>query len=272
MNHRDLHEEIRAGWEIVAAAKYRGESKDHIERLQRGGHTLLPPELELLGDILPDCRCAIVLQCSHGLDALGLLNLGVQEVVGIDISEEMIRQAKEKTQALAAAATWYRADVLDAPAELDGTADLLYTGKGSLPWIMDLPAWAATVARLLRPGGKAFVFEGHPLDALWQRDADRFRLDEQAPGYFAEEPRQHPGFPASVLRRVAGSRRATRLPERFWRPGQVVDSMIRAGLELLHFGEHPESYWDQFPAIPESIQRKLPHSYSILAARPTAET
>jgi SAM-dependent methyltransferase len=267
MSERNLHEEIRAAWEIVATAKYHGELDDHVEFLRSGGHTLLRPELELLADLLPSCRRVIVLQCSHGLDALGLLNLGVREVVGVDISEEMIRQAERKTAALDAAARFHRADVLEAPVELNGTADLIYTGKGSLPWIIDLDAWAATVERLLMPGGRIFIFEGHPLDALWDHEAERFQIDERSAGYFAEEPRESSGFPASLLRRVAAGKRAPRLMERFWRPGQVIDRLLRVGLRLEAFDEHPEIYWNQFPNIPEPTLRLLPHSYSALAQK-----
>lgn len=268
MNDRNLHEEIKAAWEIVAAAKYRGELEDHVEFLRGGGHTLLRPELEVLADLLLSCRRVIVLQCSHGLDALGLLNLGVREVVGVDISEEMILQAEQKAAALDAAASWQRADVLEAPAELNGTADLIYTGKGSLPWIMDLDAWAATVERLLSPGGRIFIFEGHPLDALWDREAERFQIDERSTGYFAEDPREGPGFPASLLQRVAAGEQVPRLLERFWRPGQVIDRLLRQGLSLEKFDEHPEVYWNQFPNIPEPTLRLLPHSYSVLARKP----
>jgi hypothetical protein len=45
---------------------------------------------------------------------------------------------------------------------LNGTADLVYTGKGALPWVMDLERWAAVIERLLKPGGRLFVFEGAP--------------------------------------------------------------------------------------------------------------
>ena len=77
-----------------------------------------------------------------------------------------------KTVSLGAAARWVCSDVLDVPDSLDGSADLVFTGKGALPWILDLEEWPAVVARLLRPGGLFYAFEGHPLAAVWNRDAD----------------------------------------------------------------------------------------------------
>ena len=58
------------------------------------------------------------------------------------------------------------------PAELDGTADLVYTGRGSLIWLGDLDAWAAVIARLLSPTGRFVLFEGHPVEWLFDADAD----------------------------------------------------------------------------------------------------
>ena len=180
------------------------------------------------------------LQRSHGLDALGLLNLGVGSVTGIDISPTMIRQAQQKASALGRSATFICADVLEVPASFDGGADIVYTGKGALPWMMDLGAWANVVARLLRPGGRVFVFEGHPLDVLWERTADSLQLRRGA-GYFDDVPQEHPGFPAEVVEREVGPQRP-RLLERSWTPLQSV-SLVSVGLTLELFERASAIFW-----------------------------
>ena len=238
------HEENGRAWDIVARAKYEAESEDHLQLLRAGGHDLLAPELEVLSPHLSGAR-VIHLQCSHGLDTLGLLNLGASSVTGIDISPEMVSQAQRKASALGRSATFLCSDVLDLPAKLDGTADLVYTGKGALPWMMDLSAWAEVVARLLRPGGRVFVFEGHPLAALWVREATSLRLRQDV-GYFDQVPRESPGFPASVVERELGPTRP-RLLERFWTPAEVITCLQSAGLRLELFREHALPFWDQFP-------------------------
>ena len=63
-------------------------------------------------------------------------------MVGVDLSEEMLALARRKAAALDAPALWYHADVLNLPGELNGSGDLVFTGKGSLPWVQDLGAWA----------------------------------------------------------------------------------------------------------------------------------
>ena len=52
-----------------------------------------------------------------------------------------------------------------------GGFDLVYTGIGALCWLPDVRRWAAVVAGLLRPGGRLFIREGHPM--LWALDEAR---------------------------------------------------------------------------------------------------
>jgi SAM-dependent methyltransferase len=262
-----LHDETASGWDIVARAKYRAEFTDHVALLRAGGHNLLEPELAVLAPLLPGSH-VVHLQCSHGLDTLGLLNAGAESAVGIDISPEMIAQARAKGRAAGILVEFCCADAVDPPTELTETADVVYTGRGAVPWIQDLKAWAAAVRRLLRPGGHFFLFEGHPLDALWDRDADHVVL-RTGVSYFDRGAREHPGFPASVVSRAFGGDRPSML-ERYWRPGEVIEELLATGLSLVHFREYPGQFWDQFPNWPQEIRDSLPHSYSVLARRADA--
>ena len=147
------HQDNAAAWNVTAAIYERDELSD-IEMLRSGGTSLMSQEQAALGDLAGWCQRAIHLQCAGGIDTLSLLRQGAQEVTGIDISPRMIASARRKTAALpawGARATWYCCDVLAAPSELDGTADLVHTGRGALCWMMDLDAWAHTVYRLLKP-------------------------------------------------------------------------------------------------------------------------
>ena len=265
---RRLHHDTRTGWDTVAATKYRDELAADLGFLRGGGHTLLPVELELLRDHLASVRHAVHLQCSHGQDALGLVNLGIPRITGVDISPEMIRLAEEKSAALGVDARWECCDVLDTPHSLDGSADLVMTGKGALPWVLDLDGWAAVVARLLAPGGLLYLFEGHPLAALWDRDAPELCFRADTSGYFAVEPAEHPGFPADAVRRLAPE--APLMRERQWRPGQVLHALLAQGLRLEHFDEYPGSFWPQFPHWRRGIADLVPLSYAVLARRPVA--
>lgn len=261
----DRHEGNRDAWNRTSRGGYGRDVAGDVALLRSGGTNLMPEELRLLGD-LSGVRRAIHLQCSHGFDALSLLNLGVEETIGIDISEEMLASAREKSEALGAQATWIRADVLDAPSELDGTADLIHTGRGALCWMMDLDAWARVVARLLRPGGRLHLFEGHPLDFVWREDAEGFELREGAT-YFVDAPVAERGFPyESALQSDAST--PVHLSSRVWTIGQTVTALIGAGLVIERLEEFPDPFWDQFKRIPEAELRRLPHTFGLLARKP----
>ncbi len=265
------HQSNRRAWN-EAAARYEAEVGADVAFLAAGGIDLLAPEQRFLAGLETWCARAIHLQCAGGRDTLSLWNLGAREVVGVDISERMIDCARRKSEALGAPASWYRCDVLETPAELDGTADLVYTGKGALCWLMDLDAWAAVVHRLLRPGGRLYVFEGHPLDWLWDPAAPelRFDPDPRYGSYFQREPAADQGWPAqyipeSVVPPV--TEQAVKY-ERQWTLGDIVTALAGAGLLLERLEEHPDCFWPAFPLLPEETLRRLPHTFSLRMRRP----
>jgi SAM-dependent methyltransferase len=259
---QNVHRETGEAWN-EAAAIYERDEAEQICFLLDGGSTLLEPERRVLGDITSWCYRAIHLQCAGGSDTLSLLQQGAAEVVGVDISPRMIAVAQRKADALHAAAYWCCADVLETPHELDGTADLVYTGRGALPWIMELTVWAEVVSRLLKPGGTLFVFEGHPLDWVWDTSQSEYRLDARHGDYFAQTLNDQ-RWPMPLLDAQVRPHTASRAREHQWTIADILNALIGAGLTLERFEEHPDLYWNQFPALPDESVRRLPHSFSLL--------
>ena len=269
MSPQDLLRSTEAAWDR-AAAKYRAEFEGDVALLRGGGHALLAPEVEFLGD-LSTCRVAVHLQCSHGLDALSLLNLGVTEVIGVDVSREMLALAARKGEAVGARASWIHADVLALPPALDGCADLVYTGKGALPWVSDLARWAEAVVRLLKPGGRFFMHEGHPLNWIWEPGVPQHQLRADGRGYFEATPHANDDFPARAVEAHTPIGEGVPLAWEYqWTIGQVVTALCAAGLVVARLAEHADHFWPQFRAISAQDQARLPHAYSLLARRPTA--
>jgi SAM-dependent methyltransferase len=263
MDIRIVHEETGAAWNATAAL-YERDEQETVEFLKAGGSSLMAAERRILGDLSGWCQLAIHLQCSGGKDALSLWRQGAAEVVGVDISERMIAVAKRIAQALQAPASWYCCDILQSPHTLDDTADLVYTGRGALPWMWDIATWAQVVARLLKPGGRLYVFEGHPLDWVWDASAAEYRLDPQHGDYFSDKSNDQ-CWPSPFLARLDWSGKEKPRPRaRQWTLGPVMNALVEAGLCLEHFEEHPDLYWDQFPNLPAEVARRLPHTFSLL--------
>jgi SAM-dependent methyltransferase len=267
MKTHDFHQDNRAAWEVTAA-KYEQEEQEDIAFLRAGGNALMPPEKDALGDLSAWCARAVHLQCAGGLDTLSLLRQGAQEVIGIDISQRMIASARRKSASLALPAAWYCCDILDAPQELNTTADLVHTGRGALLWMMDLDAWAAVVYRLLKPGGLLHIFEGHPLDWVWQTDAPEYRFSPQRGDYFSDGIFGGEIWPKPFIDNQEEIDPTTiQAHDRQWTLGQIINSVIRAGLRIEFFDEYPLPFWNQFPEIPPELLKKLPHTFTLLARK-----
>ena len=261
---RNRHQQTGAAWDVTSAIYARDEEAD-IALLRSGGSALLAPELRFLSDLGTWCKRAIHLQCAGGTDTLSLWNMGAGEVVGVDISEKMVAVGRRKSSARGAPARWVCCDVLDTPHDLDGSADLVYTGKGALPWMMDIRAWAEVAARLLKPGGLIYVFEGHPLDWVWDMQAKTYQPSALTGGYFSGEvvtDRGWPMFSDAILEHPA--KEQLHVHERQWTLGQIMNSLAEAGLRLKHFEEHPDLFWNQFPNLAPELHGLLPHTFSLL--------
>ncbi len=263
---RRRHVANKASWER-AAAHYTDQVDDDIALLRSGASTVHPIERDLLtqhaGPLTQWCGLAVHLQCASGRDTLSLLNEGACRVVGIDIAEAHVRNARRKAAALAAAATFHCCDVLDAPRELDGNVDLVYTGRGAIGWLHDLDGWARVVARLLAPGGWLSLFDDHPASHLFDADADHLAYSGvdyfhgSSAGYgFSQSFVDHLGIPADE---------ALLTHDRLWTFADLFAAITDAGLRIVHLGEHPEPYWDPFPNLPDHLQCRIPQTFSILA-------
>lgn len=267
MDVRSLHQENRKAWNEGAEA-YEAELQERIEFLRAGGTNFVRPEYSYLEGLSDWCERAIHLQCAGGTDTLSLWNLGAREVVGIDISERMIGVARRKSEALGAPATWIHCDLFDTPHELDGTADLVYTGRGALNWIQDLHPWAEVVYRLLKPGGKLYIFEGHPISFVWDLAASEFKLDPVYGYYFADTAFSEAGWPETYIGDLGKPKHEHSVKhERQWTFGAVINPLIEVGMRLLRIEEHPETYWDIMPKMPPEHLARLPNTYSLLMAK-----
>ena len=260
-----MHRANRAAWD-EAAERYEGWLAEAIELIARGGTNLFPIEQALIGDLHGRCRRAIHLQCAGGRDTLSLWTAGADEVVGIDFSPRMLALARRLSDAVGAPARWIESDVLDTPHELDGTADLLYTGRGSLMWLQDLDRWAAVLHRLLAPEGRLVIFEGHPAEWLFDVDEDGHWIATDY-DYFAG-PEASKGWARDYIDHlsIADDDQSWKYA-RAWTLGEVVTALVRTGLRLEAMAEHPVDWWGGHADAAPAERGRIPLSFSIVARR-----
>ena len=88
---------------------------------------------------------------------------------GLDFSPGALAVGRDLAARMGLDVAFVEAELYAAPEVLGSERfDLVYTGIGALCWLPDIRRWAETVAALLRPGGRLYLREGHPV--LWATD------------------------------------------------------------------------------------------------------
>ncbi len=200
-------------------------------------------DLPRLGDV--SGLRGVHLQCHIGTDTVSLHRLGAR-MTGLDFSAASLAEARRLAERTGAAVDFVHSDVYDAPRALGGELfDLVYTGVGALCWLPDIRRWAEVVAAVLRPGGRLFLREGHPM--LWALD------DERDDGVLAVE---HPYFERAEPTvwtdggtYVETDATFTQNTTYEWNHGlgDVVTALLAAGFELTMLAEHDSAPWDPLP-------------------------
>ncbi len=261
-----MHAANRVAWD-QAAEDYERRLAGSIERLRVGRSSLLPVELDLIGDLHARCDHAIHVQCAGGEDTISLWLAGAARVTGIDFSPRMLDLARRLAAAVDVPATWVEADVLDLPRELDDTADLVYTGRGSIMWVQDLEAWAAGLARLPKPGGRLVLFEGHPAEWLFDGDGEGGWLLTEY-DYFAGPEASRGWSPAYIEQLSLPDEQQAWKFARAWTLGEVVTALLGSGLRVETVTEHPVDWYGGHRDVHPAQRGRLPLSFSVTATRP----
>jgi len=234
--------------------------------------TVVRYDLPRLGRL--DGLDVVHLQCHIGTDTVSLARLGARATTGLDFSPSALIEARKLAARTAADVTFVNGDVYDA-VELLGAHqfDLVYTGIGAICWLPSIRQWAAIVAGLLRPGGRLFMREGHPV--LWSLSDPRpdgllvveYPYFENEGVRFSEETSYHGTGTLSAPESVSFNHGL----------GEIFTALLEAGLTVTSLEEHREVPWNSLdqamvesPDFPGEYvlvdgRDRLPLSYTIQA-------
>ncbi|WP_328996668.1 class I SAM-dependent methyltransferase [Kribbella sp. NBC_01245] len=219
-------------------------------------------EWDELGDLTG--RDVLHLQCHLGTETIAFAAAGARSVVGLDLSSRSVEEARRIAAKADADVSYMHADVYDAVDALEGRQfDVVYTGKGALCYLPDLPAWVDVVRRLLKPGGSLYIVEFHPLlnalgptpppdksqDLLLRNDY----LEGRGP-ITRESNRTYTGH------EVPGK---TESYEWMHGLGEVVTALVAGGLRIKSLRESEVLPWPRFDAMVETAEGwyRLPDEY-----------
>jgi SAM-dependent methyltransferase len=231
-------------------------------------------DLPLLGDI--SGLRGVHLQCHIGTDTLSLARLGAT-MTGLDFSPAGLDQARELARRAGSAIDFVEADVYDADSVLDpGSFDLVYTGIGALCWLPSISRWARVVADLLRPGGRLFIRDCHPMLAALADDRPDDLLVVDLPYFERAEPSIWDQGGTYVATDAVFTSNVTHE----WNHGlgETVSALLEAGMNLTGLTEHDSVPWEALPGQMEQLGGgewrladrpwRLPHTFTLQAVKP----
>ncbi|MDP9505877.1 class I SAM-dependent methyltransferase [Pseudomonas protegens] len=226
----------------------------------------------LLGDI--QGLRGVHLQCHIGTDTLSLARLGAR-MSGLDFSSASLAEARTLAQRCNTPIDYHESDVFAATDVLPrGEFDLVYTGIGALCWLPSIERWAQTVGALLKPGGRLFIREGHPM--LWALDEEqRDSLQVAFPYFERSEPLVWDEDTTYV--ETESSLKATVTHEWNHGLGEIISALLAQGLEITGLVEHQSIPWEALPGQMVVDERgewrlkeapwRLPLSYTLQAVK-----
>jgi SAM-dependent methyltransferase len=166
-------------------------------------------------------------------------------MTGLDFSSASLEQARSLAKDTGADIEYFEGNVYSAPELLGrGEFDLVYTGVGALCWLPNVAEWGKVVADLLKPDGRLFIREGHPI--LWALDDEQQdRIIVDAPYFETVDPSIYEEEGTYVATDAQFRHNITHT----WNHGigEIVMSLIAAGMELTSLVEHQSVPWEAMP-------------------------
>jgi len=216
----------------------------NVEGFKAGQERLHSIELEEVGDVHD--KTLLHLQCHFGLDTLAWARHGAI-ATGVDLSNESIALARSLSSELNIPATFVCSDVLTLRDILQGQFDIVFTSYGILHWLRDLNHWAQVIAHFLKPGGFFYIVEDHPFMRVFTSDPEQgVKVDN--PYFFSEEP-----YKAETAGSYATNFEGEKRTYYMWDHslGEVINSLIGAGLRIEFLHEFPVALRAKFPTMVE---------------------
>ena len=227
----EIHEANRRRWDEMAG--------DWEERLNRDGlwrRCQFEPGLAFEGGALETIREMIgtfggkrvcVIGSGDNLAAYALASLGAR-VTSTDISEERLRLAADRADALGLSIEFVRSDAASLDSLSDSSFDLVCSTNGFFVWVADLYGVFSEVARILKSGGAYVFYDVHPFTRPWKEQVAPVEMTktywDSGPFHGSEEDSY----------------------EHHWTLADLLNPLAQAGLVLMRVIESPardSTYW-----------------------------
>jgi len=236
-----------------------------VEGWKQGRTSLTGIELSEVGPVAG--KKLLHLQCHFGQDTLSWARMGAR-VTGCDLSDKAIALARQLTRECNLKGRFVCCNVYDLPQHLKGKFDVVFTSFGVVGWLPDLDRWAAVIARFLKKGGIFYLAEFHPVVWMLDEGMEFIKYAYHNAGVIQTEQ------VGTYADRYAG----IEYTEYGWNHSlsEVINSLLRHGLQLEFLNEYPYSPFDCFDKTVkgadgnyriQGLEDKIPMVYTLKAVK-----
>lgn len=230
----------RANWNSRVPLHERGYRLDSFRADPTHLSSVVRFDLPRLGDV--SGQAGVHLQCHIGTDTLSLARLGAN-MTGLDFSTPALEVARRLAADCGESIAYVEAELYSAIEALgEARFDFVYTGIGALCWLPDIRRWARIVSALLKPGGRLFMREGHPM--LWSLSTPRPDGLVVIEYPYFETGRGTTFFETKTYVEHEGEVGSPKTIEFNHGLAQIISGLLEAGLTLTALEEHRSAPWD----------------------------
>lgn len=212
-----------------------------VETFRSTKNSLNEIELSELGDV--SGKSLLHLQCHFGMDTISWAAKGAK-VLGVDFSDEAILKANQLSEETGIKADFICSDVYSLDQILNEKFDIVFTSYGTIGWLPDLDKWANIISHFLKPDGSFYIADFHPYVWMSQSGPDLsvrysyFNTDviiDELEGTYADQNSD------------------IKMKEYGWNHplSEIINSLIKAGLQIKNFNEFDYSPYNVFPNMTE---------------------
>lgn len=144
-------------------------------------------EVALFRQLEVQGKSVVQLACNNGRETISIKRLGASRAVGFDISQAFIEQGHELAAIAGIECELVASDVYEIPQSYNDQFDIAFISVGALMLMPDLKPFMAVARRLLKTGGKIFLYERHPMLDMFDWN-DKNDPPAITSSYFRTEP------------------------------------------------------------------------------------
>lgn len=200
--------------------------------------------------------------CNNGQELISVKNLGAGRCVGFDNADQFLDQGRAIAGAAGVDVEFVHGDIHHVPAAYNNAFDVAFATIGAICWFPKVHDYIAVAERLLRPGGCVFLYEHHPIEAMFD-PFDDVDPPQWRHSYFKEDP----WIDTDGLDYFDGESYESKPLYTFPHTlSEIIMACIDNGLAIERFDEYPQDLSPSYAHL-ECIEAKLPLSFILIARK-----